>query len=272
MLKSFRNSSFVLVLFGTVILAGSFSCIAAAATSRAYKSTQPLAPGSMVSLDTTQDGYVVAAKPDNATKLVGVVVPINSATLQFNQPGADNQIAQSGEAPVLVSDLNGAVKAGDHITVSAVEGVGMKATVTGMSVGVAQTDFSQVGATTQSITDKSGRSHEIHIAQIKVMLGVGQYTVAQPASYIPSQLQAFADALSGGPTAAWRVLSSSVIILVTLIVIGVIINASIRSSLISIGRNPLSSPAISSSLFQLAVITVGLLFMALLASYLVLTR
>lgn len=272
MLKTLRIPHLILLVLGTTILAGSFSMIVAAATSRAYKSTQSLANGAMVSLDTATAGNVVATTPDNASKLVGVVIPDNSATIQFNIPDAGIQVAESGEALVLVSDLNGVIKAGDHITVSAVEGVGMKATESSIAIGIAQADFSLDGAVTKSIADKSGKAHEIHISQVKVILGVGQFSLVRKDSFIPSQVQILADTINGGPTAAWRVLSGSAIILVTLIVIGVIVYASIRSSLISIGRNPLSSPAIFRSLFQTVVMTVGLLFIALLGVYLVLTR
>jgi len=226
----------------------------------------------MVSLDTGNAGSVVATVPENASKLVGVVVPDDSATLQFNAPDALIQVAESGEAPVLVSDLNGSIKAGDHIAVSAIEGVGMKATESGIAIGIAQADFKLDGAVTKSITDKSGKAHDIHISQVKVVLGIGPYVAVKQTSYIPSQLQALADNINGGPTAAWRILSGLSIIVVTLIVIGAIVYASIRSSLTAIGRNPLSSPAIYRSLFQLVVMTVGLLFIALLGVYLVLTR
>jgi len=272
MLKLFRIPYLILIIFGTTILAMSVSTVVAAATSRAYKSQQTLAPGTMVSLDTGNAGNVVAATPDNASRLVGVVVPDASATLQFDVPGAQNQVAESGEAQVLVSDLNGTIKTGDHIVVSPVEGVGMKAVLSSFSIGIARADFKIAGAVTKTITDKAGRPHDIHISQIKIILGVGQFAPVRADSYIPSQLQTLADTINGGPTAAWRILSGSAIILVTLIVIGAIVYSSIRSSLISIGRNPLSSPAIYRSLFQLVVMVVGLLFLALLGVYLVLTR
>lgn len=272
MLKLLRIPHLVLLVFGATILVGSFSSIVAAATSRAYKSSQSLSMGAMVSLDIGQEGNVVATRPDNASRLVGVVVPDDSATLQFNVTGAQIQVAESGEAPVLVSDLNGLIKAGDHVAISPVEGVGMKATESGIAIGIAQADFKMDGAVTKTITDKSGKAHDIRISQVKVVLGIGPYESVRQTSYIPNQLQNLADTISGGPTAAWRVLSSAAIILVTLVVIGVTINVSIRSSLISIGRNPLSSPAIYRSLFQLVVMTVGLLFIALLGVYLVLTR
>ncbi len=272
MLKSFRIPHLILLVLGATILAGSFSTIVAAATSRAYKSQQSLASGAMVSLDSGNDGNVVASTPDNAYRLVGVVVSDSSATLQFNMAGGQIQVAESGEAQVLVSDMNGAIKTGDHVVVSPIQGVGMKATESGNTIGIAQSDFSLDGALTKTISDKSGKPHEIHISQVNVVLGVGQFAPVRQATYIPSQLQTLADTINGGPTAAWRILASSSIILVTLIVIGVIIYVSIRSSLISIGRNPLSSPAIFRSLFQLVVMTVGLLFISLLGVYLVLTR
>ena len=272
MLKSSSALRLLSLTIGAAVVVGLVSGAVAAAASRAYISSQQLAKGTLVSLDAQQANAVVAAILDNASHLIGVVVPAASSTLEFNTPGATIQVAESGTVPVLVSDINGAIKAGDHVAISPLSGVGMKQTVAGVTVGIADTDFKTDGAITKLIANKSGHSHTINIAEIKVILGVGQFSPPQQrAGYIPAVLQTLSDTISGRATDSWRILSGLILLLVVLVVIGAIIHASIRNSLISIGRNPLSSPAIYRSLFQLVVVTVGLMFVTLLGVYLVLT-
>jgi len=260
------------LVIGATVVVGLVSSVVAAATSRAYSSAQPLANGTLVSLDASNANAVVEAVPDNSSHLLGVVVPDASSTLEFNALGAAVQVAESGSAPVLVSDINGAIKAGDHVAISPVSGVGMKQTVAGVAVGIADSNFSIDGAITKTVTDKTRHNKSIHIAEVKVILGVGQFAPPQQrATFIPAGLQTLSDTISGQATAPWRILSVMVLLLVVVVAIATIIYASIHSSLISIGRNPLSSPAIYRSLFQLVVVTVGLMFVALLGAYLVLT-
>ncbi len=93
MLKTFRFSYLFSLVLAVVILAGALSAVVAAATSRAFTTAGSLAIGTIVSLDTSHEGSVMAATPNNATKLIGVVVPDASASLQFNEPGAQTQVA-----------------------------------------------------------------------------------------------------------------------------------------------------------------------------------
>ncbi|MDP3762712.1 MAG: DUF5011 domain-containing protein [bacterium] len=60
-------------------------------------------------------------------------------------------VALSGRVPVKVSLEGGAIKIGDRITSSSVAGVGMKATTSGMTVGIALEPFSDAATTTGKI-------------------------------------------------------------------------------------------------------------------------
>ena len=60
--------------------------------------------------------------------MLGVVINQDSSLLSLSTgKGSEAQVATSGTVPVLVSDINGAVKRGDHITASPIAGVGMRA-------------------------------------------------------------------------------------------------------------------------------------------------
>jgi hypothetical protein len=57
-----------------------------------------------------------------------------------------------------------------------------------------------------------------------------------------------------------------------LIVVSSIIYSMIRSSIISVGRNPMSQSAIYRDLIQLSALVIGILAVGLISVYLVLTR
>ncbi len=257
----------------TLVVSGISYNAVAAATSWGYSSTQSLVQGTLVSLDSSHSNSVVATTTANASKIIGVVVQGASTTIEFTAPGAIIQVADTGDATVLVSDLNGSIKAGDNIGASPLDGIGMKATSAGMTVGIALSNFGATNSITKTVKDTTGTSHLVHIALVKVVLGVGSYAPSSTSpSYIPAGLQALANTISGHATQPWRILASLAIIVIILTTMAVLIYASIHSSLAAIGRNPLSSPSVYKSLLQLGVVIIGLAFAALLGVYLLLAH
>ena len=81
--------------------------------SRSYKSSDTIPVGSLVSLDSSQSDYVVAANNTNGKLLLGVVVKSDDSLLAVNVSSTTVQVATSGTASVLVSNLNGDIKVGD---------------------------------------------------------------------------------------------------------------------------------------------------------------
>jgi hypothetical protein len=55
-----------------------------------------------------------------------------------------------------------------------------------------------------------------------------------------------------------------------ILVIGTLVYASVRSSIVSIGRNPLAARSINRSLFEVSGMAVGILLAMLIAVYLIL--
>lgn len=244
---------------------------AATAISQGYMTSDDLTLGSMVSLEKNTTDRVKAATTTNVDGLLGIVINSDSSLLSVTN-GQDNQVqvATSGTIQVLVSDINGPVEQGDHITASPLAGIGMRASANVRVIGVAQSDMKS--ASKQSYKDKDGKQHEVMIGQVPVLVNVAYYFKEPEKTVIPGALQNVANALAGKEVSTLPILLSSGIFVVMLIVVCSIVYSMIRSSIISVGRNPMSQSAIYRDLIQLSALVLAILGVGLLSIYLILTR
>lgn len=242
----------------------------AASISQAYKSSGIIAAGTMVSLDPTDTTKVVPTTPETSNALIGVVIDRQNSTIALGDAESTVQVATTGTTDVFVTDLNGAIKAGDKLTTSPLSGVGMKATAAARIIGTAKIDLDLTRATERTITDKSNKSHTVKIGRVATILGVSTFDPAttRGKSLVPVALQNLANDIAGGrEVAGWRIIASLLILVVVTIIVFFLTYSSIRASIIAIGRNPLSAPAVYRSLFQLISIIIGLLLLALSTVY-----
>lgn len=239
---------------------------ALAAITQAFKTQASIPNGSIVSLADSAD-TVTAANPSNLGSLLGVVTDPGN--------GSQAQVATTGIVPVLVSNLNGDIQPGNPITVSAIDGVGELATSSTKIVGLAQATFSSKspGAHAQTVTDTGGQTHQIFIGSIPMLVGVGNYAPSDASSsFVPPAVQSLFNAIAGRNVPPIRVIISLLILLVVIIVDGIILTTSIRSSLISMGRNPLARASLMKQLLQVLLVALALLVAAFLAVYFMVTR
>jgi hypothetical protein len=172
----------------------------------------------------------------------------------------------------LVSDIESEIKNGDRIAPSPIDGIGMKAGTNTMVVGVAQADLSSVKTSQHYITDKDGKVHTVHIGLIPVQVNVTYYASStEGEAVVPIFLQDFANAVAGKHVTAVRVLIALIVMLVAFVSIGILLYASVKSSIISIGRNPLSESSVRKGLLQIGLTVIGILLFTLITIYLVLT-
>jgi hypothetical protein len=73
--------------------------------SHSYHSTDSITNGSIVSLDPTRSDYVELANTDNGSRLLGVAVAKDDSLLAVDPTEGAVQVATSGNATVLVSNL-----------------------------------------------------------------------------------------------------------------------------------------------------------------------
>ncbi len=270
-----RRPTYAAALIGVLaitILAASTS-YALTSISQGFSTTDQLALGSIVSLKDNTLDQVEAASANNVDNLYGVVINDSSSLLSLSN-GDQNQvqIATGGIASVLVSDINGSISQGDQITASPIKGVGMKATNNTKVVGIAQGTPTTNSNSTHTYTDDQGKKQTIVLGEVPVLISATYFFKQPDKTIIPSAIQNLANALAGKNVNTAPILISAAIFLITIIVVASIVFSMIRSSIISVGRNPMSQSAIYRDVIQLSALVLGILAVSLVAIYIILTR
>ncbi len=243
---------------------------AAIAQSFQADSITDMVAGALLSLKNDNSQTVQLATAGSADQLVGVVSQNPLLALSKSSQKATVQAVTNGITTVLVSDMNGSVRAGDKITASPIAGVGMLATESTQIIGTAQAALNTKNAATQTITDRGKKTHTVRIAQVPVQVSIAFYQ--QPTSnFLPPFLQSLANSVAGRPVSLIRILLCAILLLAALVSIAILLYTSIRASITSIGRNPLAASAIRRGLLQVGGVTVMILVFSLLASYVALT-
>lgn len=224
----------------------------------------------LVGIEKNNPNSIELSRANAADRIVGVVS--NKPLIELSDGGSGVQVVTGGLTYALVSDLNGKVANGDKITASPIEGVGMKATKSTVVVGTAQGDLEDVETETRSVTDKTGKKQDIKIGVLPVQVSVSYYSVPEGnPSFVPGFLQEVANNVGGRNVSPMRVLAATLILLLVFVSITVLIYSAVRSSIISIGRNPLSENSVRKSLLQMGFTVAGMLVFATLTIYLILT-
>lgn len=224
----------------------------------------------LVGAEKANDNSIELSNEAKATKLVGVVS--EKPLIELSDGTSGVQVVTSGLTMALVSDINGTVVSGDKITASPIDGVGMRATTSTTIVGTAQADLKNVDTETRSITAKDGKKQSVKIGLLPVQVSVAYYNVPQETSaYVPGFLQELANNVSGKNVSPVRVLVAALVLLLLFVSITVLLYSAVRSSIISIGRNPLSESAVRKSLLEVGLTVLGVLLFASLIIYLLLT-
>lgn len=256
-----------------VIAVASFTSVANAVTSlsESYASKDKLSIGSIVSLQNNETDVIEAAESANVDNLLGVVIASGSSLLSLSNGKADQvQVATTGTLPVIVSDVNGEVERGDHITASPVKGVGMRATANVRIVGIAQGKMTSVKE--QKYKDVDGNEKTMKLGEVPVLVNVAYYFKEPDKTIVPAAVQNIANSLAGREVGTVPILISGAIFLIMLIIVSSLVYSMIRASIISVGRNPLSQSAIYRDLIQLSGLVVAILGVGLVSIYLVLSK
>lgn len=225
-----------------------------------------IVPGSLVSLKSDSQSVELATS-DSAGRLAGVADQKPLVVISAETIGA--QVVLSGSTTALVSDINGPVRAGDKITASPIAGVGMAATSEARIVGTAQSDFDTSSASSQTLTDTRGKAHKVHIGLVPIQVGLA-YSLAPSNKILPPFLQSFVDGVAGKPVSLVRIVFIAVLVLFSFVSLAILISSTVRSAMISLGRNPLAAPNIRKSLYQMGGVVVAIISGTLLICYFVL--
>lgn len=252
-----------MLLLVVCVTAGLPATTSAAFFSQGFPAAGEVSPGMMVSL--TAQGVVEAATVDNVGDLLGIAVEADGAPVAIASSSEQEvQVVTTGRAAVLVSDLNGSVKRGDPVTVSPISGVGMKL---GGDVNQKIIGFAQADATDSVTQQLPSGNRQVKISRVPVLVSVSFYASRTgPLTY----LQQAGTTVAGRPISGTKALLATLVLLVGIMSVSVLLYTAIRSSLISIGRNPLSASAVRGALLKVLLVAPLILGTSLILIYAIL--
>jgi hypothetical protein len=220
-----------------------------------------------------QRGMIVGLKKDDLRKaepvnkdqydrIHGVVVESNDSAVLIGRDDEKVYVATGGRFTVLVSDQKGNIKLGDFVTVSSVSGVGMKAgdddlVVIGKALDSFNASDSNQVIGTATVTESGGKQRQIKLGHVLVDISISKNPKLKTDNSLPGALRRASELIAGKPVSSLRVYISLVILAFAAVISGSLIYSAVRSSLIAIGRNPLSKKFIITGLFQ--VVLIGLM-------------
>ncbi len=243
----------------------------ASSIAQGFKSSDSnIVAGALVSLKNGTPNAVELGTRANVDSLLGVVS--DQSVIELSNDNGSVQVVTSGVTTALVSDINGTIKISDKITTSPIAGVGMKATTSTTTIGKAQANLSDVDTNAQTVTDKDGKQRTVHIGAVPLQIDKTYYQASgQSSRYLPGFLQNTANSVAGHEVSSLRVVVATLLILLLFVTVSILLYSSVRSSIISIGRNPLSDEAVHKSLLEVGLTVVGILVFTIVVVYLILT-
>lgn len=243
---------------------------------QSYNAATNLQQGMIVQLQKSGSTSVGPATETSIYQTFGVVVNLSSAAIAVqNQDKVGTQVfvATSGHYDILVSDQNGAINPGDFITLSPVDGIGMKDN-SAEPIVVAQALGSFNGTGPVIGTDKvaiSTGTQTVHLGLVSASIAIGHNPLLVASnSSVPKVLSQFTKAVTGKDVSAWRIWLGVTVLGVIAFIVGSMLYGAVRSSLISIGRNPLSKKAITRGFVQVVLSALIIFTSAIFGVYLLL--
>lgn len=248
--------------------------LSAQSVTQGYASDEPLERGMLVSLRDGDGSRIDPAEFANALRLHGVVVNPNDAPVTLSAESQKTFVATVGRYDVLVSNEKGNIKQGDYIGVSSIKGIGTKVDdKSSMVIGKALADFDGKSGSLSStdLKDNGGITTKVGIARIAVDIGIGANPLAKPEDVnLPGFLKKASESIANKRVSTVRVYLSLAILMASVAIAGSMLYAGVRSSMISIGRNPLSKQSIIRSLMQIIVTSFIVFILGIFGVYLLL--
>lgn len=241
-----------------------------------FKASTQLLPGQIVALSSGDGQAVEPATLGNLQAMAGVVVSDKEALLSIST-GEDNiQVVTDSQAKTLVSDLNGSIEAGDLVTASQIPGIGQKASDEELVLGTAQQAFNpdhNNWDNFKTVTTSEGEEYRAAVGSIPVLINVERNpAAASEQTYLPGFVQEAANNVAGQEVAPYQVLISLLVLGLSFVSATAIIYATVHSTIISLGRNPLSKHAVYKSYLPTGAVVIVILGVGLALAYLSLTQ
>lgn len=237
--------------------------------SSGYQTEETLPAGMMVSLVDEEAETVEPTNSANMEDLLGVVVSGSNSIFQITSGESNAQVVTSGFSEVLVTDVNGEVVDGDYITASEINGIGMRADEEHAHVlGQAQGDVRD--SATRTVETEAGDTREVTVGRVPVIIKVGANPkMTDQETPLPGFIQGAANELAGEPVAPVRIMIALVIITGGLVGSTVLLYGAVSSTIIAIGRNPLSNKSVYAGLVRMISISMAIILFSVALGYVV---
>jgi hypothetical protein len=288
------------VAFGILILAGFAGSVVTAASNgsnsgtsssssqlkpsgggsvQGYAADSTLQNGTVVRLSGSKADKVAPATAKDLQQMYGVTVDPHELSLTISDSSLPNEayVATSGTYNVLVSTQGGTIKQGDYVTMSAIDGVAMKAgtyddqkVVFGRAAGGFDGKSNAIGSL--PLKDTTGATKQtVALGLVPVAINIQRNPNDKSTkANLPPALQKLGQAIADKPVGPLRIYLSIGITGLSIIVALVTLYAGIRNALIAIGRNPLSKKSIFRGLLEIILTGFLILIIGLFAVYLLL--
>jgi hypothetical protein len=239
-----------------------------------YGSDEQLQRGMIVQLKKSDTSKVEPNSLKSIDQMHGVVVDANDAPFTISNEGAKVFVAQSGRYDVLVTDQNGPISPGDYITISALNGIGMKAgTKEPVVIGRALDGFDgkQGVISTSEVRDTAGTTKTVNLGRVGTDITVNRNpNLKAEEPNVPEVLRKAAESIAGKQVNPARIYISVVIFLVSAVIAGSLLYSGVRNGIISLGRNPLSRKSVIRGMLQVVLVGLIIFFAGLFGVYLLL--
>jgi hypothetical protein len=265
-----------------------FACIAvaplvhAASSERApvtqsYCTDSVVQKGMIVRLNAKDSSKVEPLREDQSKDMLGVVVAANDAALSLTSDLSKRQVyvATYGKYEVLVSTQNGSISAGDLISISTIDGVGMKAdgdTETVIGKALSSFDGASNVLGTSTLTDTSGKKTEVSLGRVRLQVLVQPNplrSVALPTAFT-NFLSRVGYSVSNKTVNPGRLYLALLVLVIASFVSAILMFSGVKSAMTAIGRNPLAKKAIYRSLVQVIISSLIVFIIGIFAVYLLL--
>lgn len=246
---------------------------------QSYAAEAPLDKGTIVQLTGKDSNKVKISTQKELQNMFGVVVDKSQLPLTITSEGLQNEtfVAVSGTYNTLVSTQGGPIAIGDYVTLSSVNGVAMKAGTDREQdtvFGRAQQPFDGKGVTlgTTALKDTTGKTNRtVTLGSIPVTIDIKRNPNEKSTEVdILEQLRRAGQQIAEKEVSPIRIYLSMAITAISLIAGIAVLYSGVRSSVISIGRNPMSKKSIFRALLEVILTSILILIIGLFAVYLLL--
>lgn len=263
-----------LLLIASLLLLGGVWSVSAQEFTQGFASDQQLLKGEIVARVEGDESKVEKATQAAIERLYGVVVRSNETAVSLTVDTSGVLIATAGRFEVLVTDLNGEVGEGDYLTASPIAGIAMKADdrqdkTIGQALQAFNTSEPSQILTTREVTSTEGEKRQAAIGRVLADLDIRN----NPLSYgilAPQVLIELGETIAGGPVSVTRIWGALGVLALSFVTGSVIFYAGVRTSIIAIGRNPLSKSSVLRGFLQVTAISLIIFVVGGFAVYLIL--